>query len=104
MQPFDSGQALTALLMATHSFQNNVAAQAFLGFYRTPHERAVRSCLVKPVVLVKDASRVDDDGLAGHRLGAAHGDHHVGAVVLVSGLSQDPVSYTHLTLPTILLV
>jgi hypothetical protein len=46
-------------------------------------ERAVRSCLVKPVVLVEDASRVDDDGLAGHGLGAAHGDHHIGAVVLV---------------------
>src|SRR6478752_3694058 len=33
---------------------------------------------------VEDASGVDDDGLAGHGLGAAHGDHHVGAVVLVS--------------------
>jgi peptide/nickel transport system substrate-binding protein len=35
-----------------------------------------------------DASGVDDDGLAGHGLGAAHGDHHVGAVVLVGGLLQ----------------
>src|SRR5246127_806928 len=40
-------------------------------------------------VLVKDASGVDDDGLAGHGLGAAHGDHHVGAVVLVGRLLQE---------------
>src|SRR6185437_6656693 len=88
MQPLDSGQAPTALRMATHNFS---------GPYRTgvsgilPHsvERAVRSCLVKPVVLVKDASRVDDYGLAGHRLGAAHGDHHVGAIVLVGWLLQE---------------
>ena len=39
--------------------------------------------------LVEDASGVDDDGLAGHGLGAAHGDHHVGAVVLVGGLLQE---------------
>ena len=39
--------------------------------------------------LVKDASGVDDDGLAGHGLGAAHGDHHVGAVVLVGWLLQE---------------
>src|ERR1700726_3825146 len=44
---------------------------------------------LKPVVLVKDASRVDDDGLAGHGLGAAHGDHHVGTVVLVGGPLQE---------------
>src|SRR5712675_2783053 len=37
---------------------------------------------------VEDASGVDDDGLAGHGLGAAHGDHHVGAVVLVGWLLQ----------------
>src|SRR6516165_1548921 len=52
-------------------------------------ERAVRSCLVKPVDLVEDASRVDDDGLAGHGLGAAHGNHHVGAIVLVGRLLQE---------------
>ena len=38
--------------------------------------------------LVEDASGVDDDGLSGHGFGAAHGDHHVGAVVLVGGLLQ----------------
>src|SRR5215472_11062151 len=38
---------------------------------------------------MKDASGVDDDGLAGHGLGAAHGDHHVGAIVLVGGLLQE---------------
>jgi hypothetical protein len=38
---------------------------------------------VIPVISMKDAPRVDDDRLAGHGLGAAHGDHHVGAVVLV---------------------
>src|SRR6195952_3295886 len=37
---------------------------------------------------VEDAPGVDDDGLAGHGLGAAHGDHHVGAVVLVGRLLQ----------------
>jgi hypothetical protein len=41
------------------------------------------------VVLVEDASRVDDDGLAGHGLGAAHGDHHVSAVVLVGWPLQE---------------
>src|ERR1700694_3388086 len=39
--------------------------------------------------LVEDASGVDDDGLAGHGLGAAHGDHHVGAVVLVGWPLQE---------------
>jgi hypothetical protein len=31
---------------------------------------------------MKDAPGVDDDGLADHGFGAAHGDNHVGAVVL----------------------
>src|SRR6478752_4739605 len=44
---------------------------------------------LKPAALVEDASGVDDDGLAGHGLGAAHRDHHVGAVVLVGGLLQE---------------
>src|SRR6516165_8143683 len=44
---------------------------------------AVRSCPARPVVSVEDAPGVDDDCLAGHCLGAAHRDHHVGAVVLV---------------------
>src|ERR1700760_4741000 len=39
--------------------------------------------------LVEDASGVDDDGLAGHGLGAAHGDHHIGAVVLVGRPFQE---------------
>src|SRR5271169_5364717 len=43
----------------------------------------------KEARLVEDASGVDDDGLAGHGLGAAHGHHHVGAVVLVGGLLQE---------------
>jgi hypothetical protein len=38
---------------------------------------------------MKDASGVDNDRLAGHGLGAAHGDHHVGAVVVVGGLLQE---------------
>src|SRR5580658_2334678 len=38
---------------------------------------------------VKDAPGVDDDSLAGHGLGAAHGDHHRGAVVLVGGFLQE---------------
>src|SRR5579859_3775845 len=38
---------------------------------------------------MEDSSSVDDDGLAGHGLRAAHGDHHVGAVVLVGGLLQE---------------
>ena len=41
------------------------------------------------IASVEDASGVDDDGLAGHGLGAAHGNHHVGAVVLVGGLLQE---------------
>jgi hypothetical protein len=42
-----------------------------------------------PDALVEDAPGVDDDGLAGHGLGAAHGDHHVGAVVLVGRFLQE---------------
>ena len=38
---------------------------------------------------MEDAPSVDDDGLAGHGLGAAHGDHHVGAVVLVGWPLQE---------------
>ena len=38
------------------------------------------------LVSMEDEPSVDDDGLAGHGLGAAHGDDHVGAVVLVGGL------------------
>ena len=33
-------------------------------------------------------SGVDDHGLAGHCVAAAHGDHHVGAIALVGGLLQ----------------
>src|SRR3982074_3778534 len=40
-------------------------------------------------LLVEDASGVDDDGLAGHGLGAAHRDHHVCAVVLVGWPFQE---------------
>src|SRR5262249_33084272 len=35
---------------------------------------------------MKQAARVDDDGLAGHGFGATHRDHHLGAIVLVGGL------------------
>src|SRR5579863_7172728 len=38
---------------------------------------------------VKKASGIDDDGLTGHGLGAAHGDDHVGAIVLVGGPLQE---------------
>src|SRR6202012_578159 len=37
---------------------------------------------------MENASGVDDHGLAGHGLGAAHRDNHVGAVVLVGRLLQ----------------
>src|SRR6516225_9754201 len=37
---------------------------------------------------VKVAAGVDDHRLPGHRLGAAHRDHHVGAVLLVGGPFQ----------------
>src|SRR5260370_23766317 len=37
---------------------------------------------------VEVAPGVDDDRLAGHRLGAAHRDHHVGAIILVGRLFQ----------------
>src|SRR3954453_8733121 len=45
--------------------------------------------LSKILTLMKNTSGVDHDGLAGHGLGAAHGDHDVGAVVLVGGLLQE---------------
>src|SRR5206468_5280426 len=38
---------------------------------------------------VKVAAGVDDHGLAGHRFGAAHRDHHIGAIVLVGRLFQE---------------
>src|SRR5579862_8500222 len=38
---------------------------------------------------MKVAAAVDDDGLAGHRLGAAHRDDHVGAIVFVGGLFEE---------------
>src|SRR6202040_313362 len=41
-----------------------------------------------PTASMKVAPGIDDDRLAGHRLGAAHRDHHGGAVVLVGGLFQ----------------
>src|ERR1700675_1445209 len=65
-----SGDQTTIDQTSTHSFSETLAAWAFPG-------------------LVEDASRVDDDGLAGHGLGAAHGDHHVGAVFLVGWLFQE---------------
>jgi hypothetical protein len=37
---------------------------------------------------VECAAGIDDDGLAGHRLSAAHRHHHVRAIVLVGRLSQ----------------
>jgi hypothetical protein len=37
---------------------------------------------------MKHAPGVDDDRLAGHGFGAAHGNHHIGAIVLVGGLLQ----------------
>ena len=75
--------------MATHIFLKKPCGTGVSGIMPHSMERAVRSCLVKFMVLVEDASRVDDDGLAGHGLGAAHGDHHVGAVVLVGWPLQE---------------
>jgi hypothetical protein len=60
-----------------------------LSRHPTGKSLVVPAASVKPVVSMKDASGVDDDGLAGHGLGAAHGDHHVGAVVLVGRLLQE---------------
>src|SRR5690242_6044536 len=53
----------------------------------TPHQE--RGRLFPDHALVNDAPGVDDDGLAGHGLAAAHRDHHVGAVVLVRRLLQE---------------
>src|SRR3954464_9543191 len=55
---------------------------------QTTIDRTSTHKLSKILALMKDTSGVDYDGLAGHGLGAAHGDHHVGAVVLVGGLLQ----------------
>ena len=41
---------------------------------------------------MKVAAGVDDDRLTGHGLGAAHRDHHVGAVVLVGGFFSSEVA------------
>ena len=38
---------------------------------------------------MKAAAGGDDDRLAGHGFGAAHRDHHVGAVILVGRLFQE---------------
>src|SRR6478752_8508013 len=56
---------------------------------QTTIDRTSTQRLSKTPALMEDASGVDHDGLAGHGLGAAHGDHHVGAVVLVGGLLQE---------------
>src|SRR6201989_86017 len=56
---------------------------------QTTIDRTSTHTLSKTSTLMENASGVDDDGLAGHGLGAAHGDHHVGAVVLVGGLLQE---------------
>src|ERR1700730_18376279 len=38
---------------------------------------------------MKIAPGVDGDRLPGHRVGAAHRDHHVGAIILVGRLFQE---------------
>jgi hypothetical protein len=44
---------------------------------------------------MKVAPGVDDDGLAGHGLGAAHRNHHVGAVSLSAAFfSSEPAAET----------
>ena len=48
-----------------------------------------RSACERGRLLMKQASGVDDDRLAGHGLSATHSDHHVGAIVLVGGLLQE---------------
>ena len=48
-----------------------------------------RSACERGRLLMKQASGVDNDRLASHGLGAAHSDHHVGAIVLVGGLLQE---------------
>jgi hypothetical protein len=48
-----------------------------------------RSACERGRLLMKQASRVDDDRLAGHGLCATHSDHHVGAIVLVGCLLQE---------------
>src|SRR3954468_20467618 len=42
----------------------------------------------EPSRSVKIAAGIDDGGLAGHRVGSAHRDHHVGAILLVGGPFQ----------------
>lgn len=49
---------------------------------------ALESCPLK-LVLIKDTSRVDDHGLAGHGLGATHRNHDVGAVVVVGRSGEE---------------
>src|SRR5437660_7436353 len=49
-------------------------------------EMSIREALSDPSMKV--AAGIDDHRLAGHRFGAAHRDHHVGAVLLVGGLFQ----------------
>src|SRR6476469_155270 len=56
---------------------------------QTTIDRTSTQRLSKTPALMEDASGVDHDRLAGHGLGAAHRDHHVGAVVLVGGLLQE---------------
>src|ERR1051325_4889544 len=56
---------------------------------QTTIDRTSTHKLSKTPALMEDASGVDDDGLAGHGLGAAHGDHHVGAVVFVGCFLQE---------------
>src|SRR5258707_2914230 len=41
------------------------------------------------LVSVEYTSGIDDDGLTGHGLATAHGDHHIGAIVLVGGLLEE---------------
>ena len=56
---------------------------AVLGRERTGSFRMRGWELRFTLISMENTSGVDDDRLAGHGLGAAHGDHHVGAIALV---------------------
>ena len=75
-------------LLAELDFESSASTNSATGLRPQAFGPASRRGPVNPTTSMKDPPRVDDDRLAGHGLGAAHGDHHVGAVVLVGGLLQ----------------
>ena len=56
--------------------------------YRSTHTDRRRWRTSNDAILMERTAGIDHDSLARHGFGAAHRDHHVGAVVLVGRLSQ----------------